>query len=263
METEEVSQTEQNKGCKPPRKPAIFGIFRDLYQRHRGDKRKKEKEYTFHQENERTMANWSRRVGLFTFILAATSIFGNWVIWKQLKEMQSSGEDTKALVKAAQDSAKAAQDAVAAARENSQRQLRAYIAIEAIDCTLKDGKARIRVALRNSGQTPAYDVQTEINVQTEVAGVFVKNVGSSATGGKGVVGYNTTIYAYANYASYTNNDDFIAILKRTDSVIHIFGTAQYRDAFGGTHSFGFKFRSTGFENNQWNLQPDPDGNQAD
>ena len=127
MEAEEVSQTEQNKGRKPSGQTPIFGIFRDIYQRHRGAKRKKEKEYTFHQENERTVANWSRRVGLFTLFLVLFSGLGNWIIYGQLQEMRSSSEDTKALVKAAQDSAEAAQDAVAVSKDTAQRQLRAYL----------------------------------------------------------------------------------------------------------------------------------------
>lgn len=76
MEGEEISQPDKAEGRNPPREPAILGIFGRLYNRHRGAKRKEDKAYTFHQENERTMASWSRRVGWFTGLLVFFSGVG-------------------------------------------------------------------------------------------------------------------------------------------------------------------------------------------
>ena len=126
MVSEEAGKTEEGEEREPPRETVIFSVFRAFNRRKGRSKAKKQKSYTDHQLNERTVANWSRRVGLFTAILAITSIFGNWVIYKQLLEMQSSGEDTKLLIKATQDFAKSAQNAV----ETTKQQLRAYVTVE-------------------------------------------------------------------------------------------------------------------------------------
>lgn len=114
----------------------------------------------------------------FTAIIALTGIAG-FVILRgqliamqgQLDEMRSSGEDTKALVKAAQNSTKAAQDAVAVAKENSQRELRAYVLVDNASAILDGRTLKAVIEIKNFGRTPAYDFAFKIFAETKVVGI--------------------------------------------------------------------------------------------
>ncbi len=156
MVREEIGEPEKSDEGEPPRDAVNLGILSSLYNRHSRAKAKKKKAYTDHQRNERTVAQWSVRVGLFTAILAATSVFGNWVIYKQLREMQSSGEDTKRLIAATEKSAQAAQDAVKLAEDTAKRQLRAYVFAEKFEIGGSDKKIGFVAKFKDTGQTPAF-----------------------------------------------------------------------------------------------------------
>jgi len=65
---------------------------------------------------------------------------------------------------AAAQSANAAQEAIESARENARRELRAYMGVSEIWCESFKPETDFRVQIRflNSGQTPAYDFNSEI-----------------------------------------------------------------------------------------------------
>jgi hypothetical protein len=50
---------------------------------------------TSHQKNERLMATWTRRVGIFTAVLAATSIITGFIFFYQWRAMHEANEDTR------------------------------------------------------------------------------------------------------------------------------------------------------------------------
>ena len=260
--SEEIGETDKSEQRKPPRNTAILGAFRAFNRTIGREKAAKKKAETDHQRNERTVANWSRRVGLFTAILAITSIFGNWVIYKQLLEMQSSGEDTKALVKAAQDSAKAAQDAVAVTKDTAQRQLRAYVVFDRVSLALKDNKINGAIIFKNTGQTPAYQINldshfffgdeggsvTKLNPTEEVNGTSKLTLGSNMT---------------ATVAFFVDVSNYISTIRDPKKAIIIYGSVTYKDVFGQPHHLRFKGERTRIEGQYWIMETAADGNDSD
>ena len=101
MESEKVGETSKQNERHPPRELPFLCQIRDLYSRYAKRERKQKKAETDHQRNERMMAQWTARVGYFTAFLVLFSAVGNWIIYGQLKEMRSGGDDTKRLVEAA------------------------------------------------------------------------------------------------------------------------------------------------------------------
>lgn len=174
MVSEEVRAANEGDKRNPPREIVAFRIFRTLYNRHSRAKAKKEKEETGHQRNERRMAQWTARVGWFSGFLVFFSAVGNWIIYSQLREMRFSGEDTKQLIKAAQDSAKAAQDAVKLAEDTAKRQLRAYVFADAFEMAFSDKKAVLTATFKNTGQTPAFNATANGLLSVEKDGVILR-----------------------------------------------------------------------------------------
>ena len=183
----------------------------------------------------------------------------------QLKEMRSSGDDTKNLVKAAQDSAKAAQDAVDLNKQTSEKMLRAYLSIEGISCALEGNEIIVQVGLRNSGQTPAHKVTAETHVAPVMADSFVATMRQAPhlNSGHMVIGHNTVFWVHVRYVPVDTSDGFIAEIKKNTSSLMIYGSAEYEDIFGKTHKLVFNLRGTGFDGSKWQLTPEQYGNEAD
>jgi hypothetical protein len=88
VDQEQGGHDERAQGQPSPGKSTIIRIFRALKRqrnRHYGQSRKGETE---HQRNERTLAKWTRHVGIFTIVLAATAGITAIIFWRQLSVMQ-------------------------------------------------------------------------------------------------------------------------------------------------------------------------------
>jgi hypothetical protein len=78
------SRTRKEKGQLQPRhSPVISRALRILRRRYRGHKGETE-----HQTNERMMARWARRVGIFTIVLAIVSAISAGIFFHQMTAMQ-------------------------------------------------------------------------------------------------------------------------------------------------------------------------------
>src|SRR5260370_22505593 len=76
----ETQETEQRN--PPPRKPAIIRMLRALKRQYHHRKRYEKKGATEHQINERMMARWTRRLGIFTIVLAFIAGISTWILYE-------------------------------------------------------------------------------------------------------------------------------------------------------------------------------------
>jgi hypothetical protein len=84
---ENQSQPQEPQKRQPPRKSVVVRIFRAL-KRYENRRRSSKKSETPHQINERTMARWTRHVGVFTLALVLVGIVSALIFWRQLAVMQ-------------------------------------------------------------------------------------------------------------------------------------------------------------------------------
>ena len=256
MVSEKVRTPNEGEKRKPPRKPVILRIYRNFKRHQNRAKAKKQKTETDHQRNERTMAEWTRHVGRFTAALVATAIIGNLIIWMQLREMKSSGEDTKQLIKAAQDSAKAAQDAVKLAEDTAKRQLRAYVFADAFEMDYSDKKIVITAKFKNTGQTPAFDATANGLLSVEKDGAILRQSPIINKKDSGSYGRDSVILVRAEF---NITDDFASDFKDGKITIRFKGNASYVDVFEETHFLSFNFRVRPFANGRTLMMPDDEG----
>jgi uncharacterized protein (UPF0333 family) len=268
METEEVGHPEKGEERNPPWKSMILSVFRTFGNTKRGKHGTRHKPYTDHQLNERRIAGWTRNVGWFTFALVLTSAVGNWIIYSQLKEMRSSSEDTKQLIKAAQDSAKAAQDAVAIAKDTAQRQLRAYIAHGQATISIDGTKYLIGIKIRNAGQTPAQNISgdVEIYLLSEIRKLRIRirpitepmTLPIIAIGRDG----DATISAWVDFST-AERADISDILNDVASAFVFTATSRYLDVFGDAHRIRAQYRCPRGIEGKWICEAGPNGSDGD
>ena len=252
MEDEKTGQASKGEEGNPPRKTAIFRIARALLHRYGANNAQKKKEYTFHQENERTMASWSRRVGYFTAALFVASLISNLIIYGQLREMQSSSADTQKLVDAAQKSAKAAQDAIEVAKDTAKRQLRAYIYPDAFTVEAVGNKEALVCEFKNTGQTPALDFEINGLVSIEKDGILIGQSPVISRGAYSSIGREASF----NFRfEFKVADDFSEGLKSGRIKIHFSGNASFSDIFGERHINRFSFSSLSFAGDNLLMTP--------
>lgn len=98
--------------------------------------------------------NWAAEWGLWVAALALLVAIGQLVLfWWQLRQMRLSLRD-------ADRAATAAEGALEQMRLTSERQLRAYVVLErAVISFPRPGVPLVHIVMRNSGQTPAFDLQ--------------------------------------------------------------------------------------------------------
>src|ERR1700730_9276714 len=82
------NNNKRNERNPPPRKTTIIRIFRTLKRQYHHARRYGKKGETEHQINERIMARWTRRVGIFTIVLAIVASITAGIFWRQLDVMQ-------------------------------------------------------------------------------------------------------------------------------------------------------------------------------
>ncbi|MEO3389151.1 hypothetical protein [Mesorhizobium sp. CAU 1741] len=118
-------------------------------------------------KTEDTLAQWAMAV----FSVAATVLtaVGVVLIWRTLVYTRRAAEAAAATVEEAKNATTAAKDAVAETRRIGEAQVRAYLGIEA--CTLERGTGDdflLKIAVKNSGQSPARDVTISAQVSVTV-----------------------------------------------------------------------------------------------
>ncbi len=195
-------------------------------------------------------------VGFFQFLL----------FWRQLNIMQKSLIDTKEAADAAKKAADQTEASVLLAKETAERQLRAYVLVHSIDgmdpVTQPPLLIPYNFVMKNSGQTPAYQVEIHIvRALVKKGGEFpplppvedaegMKTYSPIPPGGFGhhTVGLTTRITPEIAVAAQHTHD------------LYIFGRIRYRDAFGKSRTTNFRYvRSP----NSQKLSGASEGNESD
>jgi hypothetical protein len=143
----------------------------------------------------------------------------------------------------------------------AQKQLRAYIYLDKAIVVLDGRTLKGEVEMRNSGQTPAYDLTVKIRMQTmEAANPFEFQPPSVAVPAVGIVGPGTKFYVGTEVTIPEANQIAIPGFIDGRGIIYLIGQAQYRDAFNKIWVLDFRMRSKVFEGDHWAMQPAEDGN---
>jgi hypothetical protein len=74
---------------KPPRPPVVIRVFR--YLKRREERRRHAREqYTGHERNERTMAKWTRNVGIFNLLLVIIAAVTARILWMTMMDARTA-----------------------------------------------------------------------------------------------------------------------------------------------------------------------------
>jgi hypothetical protein len=101
-----------------------------------------------------------------TFGLFLVAVVQAGMFWRQLRIMSAGLRDTRQAADAATQSAIATKASVGLAEDTAERQLRAYVLVLQLELDMSEtpplpdeGKAALKLAIKNWGLTPAYDVR--------------------------------------------------------------------------------------------------------
>jgi hypothetical protein len=193
---------------------------------------------------ERTTADpvafWTLWLVLFTAVLAGASII-------QMRFLIRADRTAAKAADAAAKAAEATEASVATMRETAERQLRAYVALDYMDLvSARDasyGGYEAQYVIRNSGETPAYDVRLamqcrvrEYPLTAELPIVTDDQLGPAAPLNPG--GEINRIVRDTEAAA--KNDIHYGVMRDYTDAVYYFGLVTYRDAFGKNHRTKFR-----------------------
>lgn len=222
----------------PPRKTVVARFLRALKRQNHRSTAEAQKRRPDHGKNERMMALWTKRVGQFTIVLAIVTAVSACISFYMWREMVSSSEDTKKLIKAAQDSAKAAQDALRIAKDTAKRQLRAYLLIKRPELTMEGNRLKLFFVIKNAGQTPAYNAELELYFRAhEVSNVRSIYMIPTYTPEmpKLFIGPDADIKLTSYIETTITREEMQTFLAQKGNRIIITSEITYRDIFMETH----------------------------
>jgi hypothetical protein len=153
--------------------------------------------------------------------------------------------------------------AVTVAADTERRQLRAYVIADKASVALTGRSLVGTVELRNSGQTPAYDMMTKSQMHTEAASVvFSPPPFESVELDRAILGPQSIVSASTKPLSISpENTVAIPAFQNGTGIIYLWGETEYRDVFDRKWVLSFRFRSHHFDGNNWVMEPAPDGNE--
>jgi hypothetical protein len=178
-------------------------------------------------------------IAVFTFFLVLATIGLGIVAIVQINFLERAETISAQSAKAAKEAADATRDSVNLAKDTAERQLRAYVYVlpppQGIPNAVADGLQRAVVAVRNSGQTPAYQMQFRGNFgfgpypaptnptfrEGPYGGAMVLNPATELTTG-----------AVISTEEKFSQADLDSIVDGKTRRLYIFGSVIYKDAFG-------------------------------
>jgi hypothetical protein len=107
------------------------------------------------------IADYTDRLARFTVLLFCIAVLQAGMFFWQLRYMNSGVKDARIAADASKETALATRDSVNLARDNAERQLRAYVFVDSaqvVNVIEGGGSPESHVVIKNFGQTPAYDV---------------------------------------------------------------------------------------------------------
>jgi len=218
---------------------------------------------------------------LFNGLLVVVVAFQVFWMIRQTKWMRKSGE-------AASESADVAARSLATLKDTAIRQLRAYVFVDTIDVVniippppgevLPAGAWNYQPAIgpmayiiiKNSGQTPAYDVLTWADIKF----LEFPNTSPLPYGDRnapGLIKTKLTLPAEGKSSKSIKlqqplTNDEIEKLRATTHAIYVYGDITYKDAFDNQRTSNFRYfinGFTGFTHLSNTMSGCPEGNEAD
>jgi guanyl-specific ribonuclease Sa len=158
-----------------------------------------------------------------------------WAAWAAADAAQTARMSAVASAKAAD----AAEAAVAVASKTAERQLRAYILHHhcRIISFVPPEKARANVTIRNSGHTPARDVEMRMGITIgEKEGVLPKFIlPDTVPQSRGSLAANAMLETEPESSRPFTPEEYAAF-SAGRIAIYVFGEVRYRDDFGNGHT---------------------------
>ena len=208
-------------------------------------------------QSQETSSNWL--IMLFTggmLLVAAAQAF---LFLRQLRLMRDS-LDTAA------SAARSAESSVEIMRDTAQRQLRAYMSIETSKIEFPDpGRPKATINYRNAGQTPAYDVQIWIHqwIACYPMGCELPRPPDDFVMAKSLLGpgaYQTMVIEAPEPIA---REPYLDLVGTAEGTVYVYGEIRYKDVFGHSHFYKYKFMYGGSEPNiPGMLKPCMDGNES-
>ncbi len=173
--------------------------------------------------------------------------------------------------KAATNAAEAAEKAVTNAQAHAAQELRAYVSLESAHIEIRDvpnnlTSKRLRVVLdiKNSGQTPAYDVTTSFVCEVwdipHIGATYREVEQRNDRDGKSIVGPGATFEIRLNDLIIPYSD--VSLIDGGMKKIYIWGRVDYRDIFNEWRWVRTRLRSLELSKNVWKVGPCQEGNEA-
>jgi Na+-transporting methylmalonyl-CoA/oxaloacetate decarboxylase gamma subunit len=173
--------------------------------------------------------------GFFTFWLVVVGVGQVILFYVQLRLISAAAVDAEKAGIAAERAADATTASVDLARSTAEKQLRAYVLVTniAISGVEPDATPTANIIFKNSGQTPASDLQVFVAMALIDYPPKSQPIDDepSPVGSVTVLGPNSEYVVPAALIGHLGTDQYIAIHSGAQA-IHIVGTIKYRDAFG-------------------------------
>jgi hypothetical protein len=203
-------------------------------------------------------------ISIFTFWLVVATIVLGIIAYVQIDFLRRAEGISAKIAQAAKDSAEAAKDAVTLSDKTAERQLRAYVFISKAEISdiMSNQNLTAKIAVRNFGQTPAYDVETSIGIQTAQFPLVLKLPMAIQKTKTGAVGPGGDIMLNFNGDS-PSPVEWRPRFAQKGGAVYLYGTIKYVDAFKIPRFTNFRLYKggdTGVSGPE--LTVSPDGNEA-
>jgi hypothetical protein len=149
------------------------------------------------------------------------------------------------------------------ARHTAERQLRAYVFVESVELITESRIVRAVLSIKNSGQTPAYDLVVYVGISSRGAGeIFVPPEPDDVSLDKLSVGPGMSISTSNQFEVPATNNELLRAFDNGLAVVYIYGRIDYIDAFNVPRYLIYRMRAAKLSNGSWHLAATPDGNKA-
>jgi hypothetical protein len=173
--------------------------------------------------------------GFFTFWLVVVGAGQVVLFYVQLGLIRTAADEAEKAGTAAERAADATTASVNLARSTAEKQLRAYVLVTNITISgvEPDATPTANIIFKNSGQTPASDLQVFVAMALIDYPPQIHPIDDepSPIGSVTVLGPNSEYVVPAGLVGRLGADQYLAI-HSGEQAIHIIGTIKYRDAFG-------------------------------
>lgn len=212
---------------------------------------------------------------VFTFLLFLATVALFWATRDLVEDAKHSGEvnssnmqaaiaESRRSADAATHAADAARDSVRLAERTAERQLRAYVVIDKATVTLKDRRLTGVLEIKNSGQTPAYDLTVVSEVTAQSPGMKRIEIPQPmrppiTLTSKTIIAPGGESRAPSQFDIAVSDDFTIPALKDGRRAVYLVGQIRYRDVFDHKWILDIQMTNVFIGVDSWRLAALPDG----